>query len=73
MDTVLGRFDEKLLWDADRVVVSPGVPLESHGLLALLQSVGHCSKAYNVYITYVCLYCLLFNVVLIKFYELIMF
>lgn len=57
MDTVLGRFDEKLLWDADRVVVSPGVPLESHGLLELLQSVGHCSMAYIVHISFVSLYC----------------
>lgn len=57
MDTVLSRFDEKLLWDADRVVVSPGVPLENHGLLELLQSVGHCSMAYIVHINFVSLYC----------------
>eukprot|EP00268_Persea_americana_P067505 TRINITY_DN9304_c0_g1_i10.p1 TRINITY_DN9304_c0_g1~~TRINITY_DN9304_c0_g1_i10.p1 ORF type:complete len:150 (+),score=37.12 TRINITY_DN9304_c0_g1_i10:116-565(+) len=37
--TVLGHVDRKLLEDADRVVVSPGVPLENYGLSALLQSV----------------------------------
>eukprot|EP00268_Persea_americana_P067508 TRINITY_DN9304_c0_g1_i14.p1 TRINITY_DN9304_c0_g1~~TRINITY_DN9304_c0_g1_i14.p1 ORF type:complete len:474 (+),score=110.05 TRINITY_DN9304_c0_g1_i14:318-1739(+) len=36
--TVLGHVDRKLLEDADRVVVSPGVPLENYGLSALLQS-----------------------------------
>lgn len=38
LKTVLGHFDTKLLKDADMVVVSPGVPLESHGLSFLLQS-----------------------------------
>lgn len=37
--TVLGHLDRKLLEDADRVVVSPGVALENYGLSALLQSV----------------------------------
>ncbi|KAI8558953.1 hypothetical protein RHMOL_Rhmol04G0136500 [Rhododendron molle] len=36
--TILGHFDERLLRDADRVVVSPGVPLETNGLSSLLQS-----------------------------------
>ncbi|XP_058071555.1 uncharacterized protein LOC131220745 isoform X2 [Magnolia sinica] len=36
--TVLGHCDGKLLRDADRVVVSPGVPLEKYGLSALLQA-----------------------------------
>ncbi|XVE96038.1 hypothetical protein REPUB_Repub02eG0187000 [Reevesia pubescens] len=36
--TILGRFDWKLLNDADVVVVSPGVPLENYGLSFLLQS-----------------------------------
>ena len=40
LKTVLGHFDTKLLKDADMVVVSPGVPLESHGLSFLLQSVS---------------------------------
>ena len=35
---VLGHFDTKLLKDAEMVVVSLGVPLESHGLSFLLQS-----------------------------------
>ncbi|XP_034694237.1 UDP-N-acetylmuramoylalanine--D-glutamate ligase-like isoform X4 [Vitis riparia] len=39
LKTVLGHFDTKLLKDADMVVVSPGVPLESHGLSFLLQSI----------------------------------
>ncbi|XP_077254205.1 uncharacterized protein LOC143893117 isoform X4 [Tasmannia lanceolata] len=36
--TVLGDFDRKFLENSDRVVVSPGVPLENYGLSALLQS-----------------------------------
>ena len=35
---VLGHFDTKLLKDAEMVVVSLRVPLESHGLSFLLQS-----------------------------------
>ena len=38
LKTVLRHFDTKLLKDAEMVVVSPGVPLESHGLSFLLQS-----------------------------------
>ncbi|XP_057500189.1 uncharacterized protein LOC130784360 [Actinidia eriantha] len=36
--TVLGNFDNNLLKVVDTVVVSPGVPLETHGLSLLLQS-----------------------------------
>ncbi|XP_058209882.1 uncharacterized protein LOC131322540 isoform X2 [Rhododendron vialii] len=36
--TILGHFDERLFRDADRVVVSPGVPLETNGLSSLLHS-----------------------------------
>lgn len=43
LKTFLGRFDSKLLDDADMVVFSPGVPLESHGLPFLSESVSiHC-------------------------------
>ena len=35
---VLRHFDTKLLKDVEMVVVSPGVPMESHGLSFLLQS-----------------------------------
>ncbi|XP_042480381.1 UDP-N-acetylmuramoylalanine--D-glutamate ligase-like isoform X3 [Macadamia integrifolia] len=38
MRTILGYCDRKLLEDADRVVVSPGVPLENYGISSLLQS-----------------------------------
>lgn len=38
--TILGDIDVKELHHADRVVVSPGVPLENYGLLSLLQSVS---------------------------------
>ncbi|XP_077254203.1 uncharacterized protein LOC143893117 isoform X2 [Tasmannia lanceolata] len=41
--TVLGDFDRKFLENSDRVVVSPGVPLENYGLSALLQSVSRPS------------------------------
>ncbi|XP_010257350.1 PREDICTED: uncharacterized protein LOC104597480 isoform X2 [Nelumbo nucifera] len=36
--TILGHCDKELLEKADRVVVSPGVPLENYGLSFLLQS-----------------------------------
>ncbi|KAH7512438.1 hypothetical protein FEM48_Zijuj12G0090800 [Ziziphus jujuba var. spinosa] len=36
--TILGYFDEELLNGVDRVIVSPGVPLDNHGLSALLHS-----------------------------------
>ncbi|KAA8518227.1 hypothetical protein F0562_015701 [Nyssa sinensis] len=35
---ILGYFDNKLLKDADRVIVSPGVPLENYGISSLMQS-----------------------------------
>ncbi|KAL3533867.1 hypothetical protein ACH5RR_007388 [Cinchona calisaya] len=38
LKTILGSFDNELLKEADTIVVSPGVPLESYGLLSLLQS-----------------------------------
>ncbi|XP_048426410.1 UDP-N-acetylmuramoylalanine--D-glutamate ligase isoform X1 [Pyrus x bretschneideri] len=38
LKTILGEFDEELLNNADRVVVSPGVPLQNYGLSSLLQS-----------------------------------
>ncbi|KAJ4970887.1 hypothetical protein NE237_003986 [Protea cynaroides] len=36
--TILGHCDRELLENADRVVVSPGVPLENYGISSLLQS-----------------------------------
>ncbi|PIA53652.1 hypothetical protein AQUCO_00900315v1 [Aquilegia coerulea] len=38
LKTVLGNCDRQLLETADRVVVSPGVPIENYGILSLLQS-----------------------------------
>ncbi|XP_068637685.1 uncharacterized protein [Aristolochia californica] len=38
LKTVLGECDRSILEEADRVVVSPAVPLENYGLHALLQS-----------------------------------
>ncbi|OVA07865.1 Mur ligase [Macleaya cordata] len=38
--TILGHCDKELLENAERVVVSPGVPLENYGLSSLLQSGG---------------------------------
>ncbi|KAL5975999.1 hypothetical protein ACLOJK_020329 [Asimina triloba] len=39
--TVLGHCDGKILEDADRVVVSPGVPPENYDLSRLMRSGGH--------------------------------
>ncbi|KAK9123474.1 hypothetical protein Sjap_013076 [Stephania japonica] len=38
LKTILGSFDRKVLENADRVVVSPGVPFENHDLSLLWQS-----------------------------------
>ena len=38
--TILGQFDEELFNNVERVVVSPGVPLQNYGLSSLLQSVS---------------------------------
>ncbi|KAG9450243.1 hypothetical protein H6P81_010208 [Aristolochia fimbriata] len=38
LKTVLGECDRSILEEADKVVVSPAVPLENYGLHALLQS-----------------------------------
>ncbi|KAK9152649.1 hypothetical protein Sjap_000129 [Stephania japonica] len=35
LKTILGSFDRKVLENADRVVVSPGVPFENHDLSLL--------------------------------------
>lgn len=36
--TILGQFDGELFDNVERVVVSPGVPLQNYGLSSLLQS-----------------------------------
>ncbi|KAM0942515.1 putative UDP-N-acetylmuramoyl-L-alanine--D-glutamate ligase [Dioscorea sansibarensis] len=41
LQTILGHCDATLLANADRIVVSPGVPLEEFGLSTLLQSGRH--------------------------------
>lgn len=46
--TILGQFDGELLHNADRVVVSPGVPLQNYGLSSLLQLVS--SSVYKLYV-----------------------
>lgn len=38
--TILGHCDGELLHRADRVIVSPGVPLDNYGLSSLLHSVS---------------------------------
>nr|CAD1831343.1 unnamed protein product [Ananas comosus var. bracteatus] len=38
LHTILGRCDDRLLSNADRVVVSPGVPIQEYGLTTLIQS-----------------------------------
>ena len=37
--TILGDFDEEQLESVDRVVVSPGVPVEKYGLSSMWDSV----------------------------------
>ncbi|KAK4343804.1 hypothetical protein RND71_036898 [Anisodus tanguticus] len=38
LKTVFGNFDNKLLKEADIVVVSPGVPLQNYGLFSIISS-----------------------------------
>ncbi|XP_020109781.1 uncharacterized protein LOC109725119 [Ananas comosus] len=38
LQTILGRCDDRLLSNADRVVVSPGVPIQEYGLSTSIQS-----------------------------------
>lgn len=47
--TILGPCDGDLLENAERIVVSPGVPLENYSLSSLLQSVSESSITLDLY------------------------